>query len=117
MLLSIYFNKSLLYLLFYCVFKFIFYIALTNYFSSFLYPLYLISISKIFSFILYKIKNKIQSIQSNDNLSLSLENQEQLLYNQEPNNISNNNSDGSNGSPRNSNRYRRKKKIISWAII
>lgn len=106
MLISIYSNKSLIYLFIYCVFKFIFYIALTKYFSSFLYPLYLISISKIFTFLLYKIKFKIQSIENNENISRRrLENQEVLINNQQNNN--NNNLIVNNGRRRNSNRRKK----------
>jgi hypothetical protein len=113
MLISIYSNKSLIYLFIYCVFKFIFYIALTKYFSSFLYPLYLISISKIFTFLLYKIKFKIQSIENNENISRRrLENQEVLINNQQNNN--NNNLIVNNGRRRNSNR---RKKILSWIVV
>ena len=113
MLISIYSNKSLIYLFIYCVFKFIFYIALTKYFSSFLYPLYLISISKIFTFLLYKIKFKIQSIENNENISRRrLENQELLINNQQNNN--NNNLIVNNGRRRNSNR---RKKILSWIVV
>ena len=71
MLVSIYFNKSLIYLLIYCIFKVLFYASISNFFSSFLPPLYLIAISKLFSFILYifqnKISKKIQSIENNNN--------------------------------------------------
>ena len=109
MLVSIYSNKSLIYIFSYAIFKFIFYVALTNYFSSFLYPLYLISISKIFSFILYIIKNKIQSLENNDNSLRRIETQELLIHNH----AQNNNING-NGRERHS---QRRKKILSWIII
>lgn len=109
MLVSIYSNKSLIYIFSYAIFKFIFYVALTNYFSSFLYPLYLISISKIFSFILYKIKNKIQSLENNDSTLRRIETQEFLIHNHAQNiNIN------GNGRER---RSHIRKKILSWIII
>ena len=112
MLVSFYSNKILINLFIYAIFKFLFYIALTNYFSSYLPPLYLISISKIFTFILYKIKYKIQSIENNDNLLRRIENQEHLLNNQQQNN---NIIINANGVERHSNR--RRKKLLSWIIV
>ena len=109
MLVSIYSNKSLIYIFSYAVFKFIFYVALTNYFSSFLYSLYLISITKIFSIILYKIKSKIQSIENNDNTLRRIETEESLIHNH----IMNNNING-NGRERHS---LRRKKILSLIFI
>ena len=112
MLVSIYSNKSLIYLLIYSIFKFIFYIALTNYFSSFLPSLYIISISKIFTFILYKIKNKIQSIENDDDRSRRrAENQEQLIIRLLPDI-----NDGLNDN-RNHRQFIRRRKLISWTVI
>ena len=113
MLISFYSNESLIYLFIYGIFKFLFYIALTSYFPSFLPPLYLISISKIFTFIIYKIKYKIQAIENNDDiLRRRMGNQEQLLNNQRQNN---NILIFANGGERFSNS--RKKKILSWGLV
>ena len=112
MLISFYSNESLIYLFIYGIFKFLFYIALTNYFSSFLPPLYLISISKIFTFIIYKIKYKIQDIENNDNILRRMENQEHLLNNQRQNN---NLVIFGNGVERFSNSRRRK--MLSWTLV
>ena len=111
MLISLYSNKSLIYLFIYVVFKFIFYMALTNLFSSFLPSLYLISISKIFTFLLYKLKYKIQSMEENDNILRRIGNQEQLINNQSRNNnLSNNANLDEIG-------FNRRKKVISWIMI
>ena len=71
MIISVYINKTIIYLLIYCIFKVLLYTSITNFFSSFLPPLYLISISKLFSFVLYifqyKINKKIQSIENDNN--------------------------------------------------
>ena len=111
MLISLYSNKSLIYLFIYVVFKFIFYMALTNLFSSFLPSLYLISISKIFTFLLYKLKYKIQSMEESDNILRRIGNQEQLINNQSRNNnLSNNANLDEIG-------FNRRKKVISWIMI
>ena len=85
MIISFYPNKVLIYISIYCVFKVLFYISASNFFSSFLHSLYLISFSKIFSFILYKfqmkITKKIQSIENDENINSIQENinEEQLI--------------------------------------
>ena len=111
MLVSIYSNKSLIYLFIYSIFKFIVYIALTNYFSSFLPTLYVILISKIFTFILYKIKNKIQSIENNGNNSIGGNNNRELLIDLL---LPNNNviEIGNEGHI-----HIRRRKLINWAIV
>ena len=111
MLISLYSNKSLIYLFIYVVFKFIFYMALTNLFSSFLPSLYLISISKIFTFLLYKLKYKIQSMEENDNILRRIGNQEQLINNQSHNNNQSNNANLDEIG------FNRRKKVISWIMI
>ena len=111
MLISIYLNKSLINIFIYVIFKFIFYLALTNLFSSFLPSLYLISISKIFTFLLYKIKYKIQSIEENDNILRRFGNQEQLLNNDSRNNNMHNDANLDERT------YNRRKKMLSWAMI
>ena len=111
MLISLYSNKSLIYLFIYVVFKFIFYMALTNLFSSFLPSLYLISISKIFTFLLYKLKYKIQSMEENDNILRRIGNQEQLINNQSRNNNPSNNANLDDA------HFNRRKKVISWIMI
>ena len=111
MLISLYSNKSLIYLFIYVVFKFIFYMALTNLFSSFLPSLYLISISKIFTFLLYKLKYKIQSMEENDNILRRIGNQEQLINNQSRNNNPSNNANLDEA------HFNRRKKVISWIMI
>ena len=111
MLISLYSNKSLIYLFIYVVFKFIFYMALTNLFSSFLPSLYLISISKIFTFLLYKLKYKIQSMEENDNILRRIGNQEQLINNQLRNNNPSNNANLDEA------HFNRRKKVISWIMI
>ena len=85
MFILIYINKKLIYLLIYCTFKILLYISGSNFYSSFLPILYLISISKLFAFILYKfqtvIMKKIQSIENNNNNNIYHEiiNEEQLI--------------------------------------
>ena len=85
MIISIYPNKVLIYISIYCVFKVLFYISASNFFSSFLPSLYMISFSKIFSFILFKFQMKItkkfQSIENDENISNIHENinEEQLI--------------------------------------
>lgn len=94
MIISFYPNKVLIYISIYCVFKVLFYISASNFFSSFLPSLYLISFSKIFSFILYKfqmkISKKIQSIENDENINSIQENninEEQLINQPEQINI------------------------------
>ena len=94
MIISFYPNKVLIYISIYCVFKVLFYISASNFFSSFLPSLYLISFSKIFSFILYKfqmkITKKIQSIENDENINSIQENninEEQLINQPEQINI------------------------------
>ena len=83
MLFSIYINKNLIFILIYCVFKILLYISISKFFSSFLPALYIISISKLFSFILYifhgKIMKKIQSIENANNNANEIRNEEQLI--------------------------------------
>ena len=85
MIISIYINKTIIYLFIYCIFKVLLYSSISNFFSSFLPPLYLISISKLFSFILYvfqyKINQKIQSIENNNNINQVRNRNEQQLIN------------------------------------
>ena len=92
MFISIYITKALLSILIYCVFKILFYISTSKFFSSFLPTLYFISITKIFSFILFlfktKLTKKIRSIEnSNNNNRNEIINEEYLL---EENNINEN---------------------------
>ena len=112
MIISLYVNKTLIYLLIYCAFKVLFYISASSFFSSFLPILYLISISKLFSFLLYKFQNKItkkiQSIESNDNINRQENIIEQRLVEQ-PENININN--------RELYLYQLRKKIISLILI
>ena len=114
MLISFYSNKSLIYLFIYAIFKFIFYLSLTNFFSSFLPSLYIISISKIFTFTIYKIKYKIQSLQNNEDIFIRIENQEQLINRQLNNN---NNNIILNLNERERNSHERRKKILSWVLV
>ena len=116
MLVSIYINKSLIYLLIYCIFKVLFYTSISNFFSSFLPPLYLISISKLFSFILYifqhKISKKIQSIENNNNNNINrpiLRNEVQRINPPENTNL--------NINRREIHIFQLRKKLISWFLI
>ena len=96
MIISIYPSKALIYISIYCVFKVLLYISASNFFSSFLPSLYLISFSKIFSFILFKfqmkITKKIQSIENDENISNIHENihEEQLINQPEQINLNRN---------------------------
>ena len=84
MFISFYINQKLIYILIYCIFKVLFYISASNFFTSFLPILYLISISKLCSFLLYKfqtkIMKKIQSIENNNNINhQEIMNEDQLI--------------------------------------
>ena len=84
MFISFYINQKLIYILIYCIFKVLFYISASNFFYSFLPILYLISISKLCSFLLYKfqtkIMKKIQTIENNNNINHQvIINEEQLI--------------------------------------
>lgn len=112
MFISFYINKSLIYLLIYVIFKILFYISASNFFSSFLPTLYFISITKLFSFILYlfktKISKKIESIENNGNVNRQENrNQEQLIN--PPNNF--------NLNRRALNIYNLRRKLISIFLI
>ena len=89
MLISIYMSKTLILILIYCVFKILFYSSASTFFKSFLPTLYFISITKLFSFILFliktKITKKIQSIENPNNNNLDeIINEEHII---EDNNI------------------------------
>ena len=89
MFISIYISKTLILILIYCVFKILFYSSASTFFKSSLPTLYFISITKLFSFILFlfkeKITKKIQSIENPNNNSINeMINEENLI---EDNNI------------------------------
>ena len=89
MFISIYISKTLILILIYCVFKILFYSSASTFFKSFLPTLYFISITKLFSFILFliktKITKKIQSIENPNNNNLDeIINEEHII---EDNNI------------------------------
>lgn len=89
MIISFYESKSLIYIIVYCIFKVLFYFSSFNFFSSFIPTLYLISFTKIISFILgifqFKYSKKLPN-QNNNNIirnQNNLEDREDAISNLE----------------------------------
>ena len=87
MLISFYESKSLIYIIVYCIFKVLFYFSSFNFFSSFIPTLYLISFTKIISFILGIFQFKYSKRFPNQNNN----NANNIIQNQNDNNIQQNN--------------------------